>query len=332
MRPDETSQRAIDEFARRLDDFYKAISECQSRLIPQSTSDLFGVGPAEQLQSYLDSVLRPRLDAKNAARQDVIDLIRDGLPLDDRLRELFSRDATFDAAFDYLALSATLSVGRALIYEIEIDGSGRRGEDALDTLLSPPIPMNLRRLDPVPRRARRLDGAFRMLRFLFDDPEQYSHRPRPYLGTVAAREAERVQRDEEIADRDHLGMVPKERSLGSDDERRAHRRRNREAVALDDDDRDDDDRDDVALAAGSLDAVEILIFLENEQEIIEGLAEFRGGLTVPLAQLFDLIHDGENPASACRKLGLPESAANTLRNRAKRFGNRLRKRDKIPRG
>ncbi len=332
MRPDETSQRAIDEFARRLDDFYKAISECQSRLIPQSTSDFFGVGPAEQLQSYLDSVLRPRLDAKNAARQDVIDLIRDGLPLDDRLRELFSRDATFDAAFDYLALSATLSVGRALIYEIEIDGSGRRGEDALDTLLSPPIPMNLRRLDPVPRRARRLDGAFRMLRFLFDDPEQYSHRPRPYLGTVAAREAERVQRDEEIADRDHLGMVPKERSLGSDDERRAHRRRNREAVALDDDDRDDDDRDDVALAAGSLDAVEILIFLENEQEIIEGLAEFRGGLTVPLAQLFDLIHDGENPASACRKLGLPESAANTLRNRAKRFGNRLRKRDKIPRG
>jgi len=330
MRPtetDETRQRAIDEFDRRLDDFYKAISECQSRLIPQSTSDFFGVGPAEQLLSYLDSVLRPMLEAKNAARQDVIDLIRDGLPLDDRLRELFRGDATFDAVFDYLALSATLSVGRALIYEIEIDGSGRRGEDALDTLLSPPIPMNLRRLDPVPRRARRLEGAFRMLRFLFDDPEQYSHRPRPYLGTVAAREAERGQRDEEIADRDFLGMVPKERSLGSEDERRAHRRRNREAVAL-----DDDDRDDVVLAAGSLDAVEILIFLENEQEIIEGLAEFRGGLTVPLAQLFDLIHDGENPASACRKLGLPESAANTLRNRAHRFGNRLRQRDKIPRG
>lgn len=94
---DETSQRAIDEFARRLDDFDKAISECQSRLIPQSTSDFFGVGPAEQLLSYLDSVLRPRLDAKNAARQDVIDLIRDGLPLDDRLRELFPRDADVPA-------------------------------------------------------------------------------------------------------------------------------------------------------------------------------------------------------------------------------------------
>jgi len=305
MRP----RTEIDNFERRLRDTGAVLASYMTQVVPTWTSDLLGVEAVLRLRKFREDVLDPVFKLKNDARRAFEASRGRELHQDAHVDCLLLRDRSYDLIHEWARLIDTVAVGMVIWHEIAADPTGRRGELALDTLLSPFTPRSLASLDQTTRQARRLEGAWIMVGELLRNLDSWSDRPRSYLATVAANEAARIQRDQEMSDRDHLGLTPKERSLRTSEEKAAHRERARIAI----------DPDDADLVSNGPDALAILMAIEDQRDQEADIAAFRSTLPLLLVLLFDLIRNDVRQTAACRALGIPVSAANALRNRARRF-------------
>jgi DNA-directed RNA polymerase specialized sigma24 family protein len=265
-------------------------------------------GQANAVFDALDALRKAHNDAMSHGRE-VLRSSPAGRPLNEQEWELF-RDLNFlDKAtitcFRKIAPSINVAFGTILY----VDPTPRTCQGALDALFG----IKDSNLDHI-------EAFLRVFRRWLDGTAEYTGKPRAYFATAVRNEARRLRRDREVDARNRLGITPRESKDLSDEDRQHHRELNATAAAY--------DESMGALGEPYPSPEELLIALADEEEkridLERKLESFRQELPVELAALFDLkVETGLSWREACRRLGLPQSKENALRNRINRFKKRL---------
>ncbi len=235
-----------------------------------------------------------------------------------RAEELREWEKMLDAAVEQISTVLPINIGIGGVFALERDPSGEK----IDEFVEPLFGVNFTRQrvvirgeeDPV-RLVRHLGrrGALKLFsRDVFRLAETFCGKGPAYYAQALRNEHQRIIRDEEIEDRNHLGGTPKESRDLSDDDREQIRALNRTAVDI-------DDPTTAAALSSSANPEEIVLEQEEERRIEAELNLFSGQLSSDQREFFDRWREGESPTDIRERLGFPMSTETALRNKLKRW-------------
>ncbi len=237
--------------------------------------------------------------------------------------DLRERDKMLDAAVERISTELPINIGIGGAFAFERDPTGEKIDEFLEALFG--VNFAGQRVvisgeeGPV-NRDRHLGyrGALKILsRDVFRQAETFYGKGPAYFAQAFRKEQGRIIRDEEIEDRNHLGVTPKESRALIDDDREQIRALNRTATAI----------NDLTTAAAIYDSEspeEIALSREEEFSMESFLNRKESELPDDQRLLYEATRADESMTVARRRLGLPKSTETALRNRFARWAREWR--------
>jgi hypothetical protein len=318
-------EELFDRYQQQVKRLYSAVIEGSKEAlafipaIEQGSSGIKEIQEQFQVSSDLQQLKLEKDEARRAFDESVP---HEGQIAQDAeaLREL---EPVLDAAVEEIATRPPINVGIGGVFAFERDPSGEKIDQFSEALFGVDFTKQrvVTRGDEDPIGSARHIGhriAFKLFsRDVFDRIETFCGKGKAYFAETLRKEQSRNIRDEEIEDRNFLGVTPKESRHLSKDDREQIRALNQTAA----------EAEDLATAAAISDSENAEeIALSREEESSMELFLDRKGSELPddLRLLFEAARAGESMTVARRRLGLPRSTETALRNRFKRWAREWR--------
>ena len=310
----------LDQYERCLDRLFSALTVPSREQLPVITAieeNRSGVPEIKEQFEVSSNLQQLKLEKDNARRAFDESGPHKG-QIAQHAEKLRKWENMLDAAAEEISIGVPINFGIGGLFAFERDPSGEKIGKFLETLLG----VNFAREGVAIRGeedrvglARHLghQAAFKFLsRDVFRRAETFVGKGPAYFAQTFRNEQQRIIRDEEIEDRNHLGGTPKESRDLSDDGREQIRALNRTAVDI-------DDLTTVAALSSSANPEEIVLEQEEERRIEAELNLFSGQLSSDQREFFDRWREGESPTDIRERLGFPMSIETALRNKLKRW-------------